>query len=105
MKRLIIYMLFILLCISIYKDLSINGTSSPENASLFEQSPQSNYTITQIKITIGDTVLSVIEEINFDNNNQLDIPMIMADFKQLNPTADPFHLEPNTFYYFPLYKY
>ncbi|AXI09470.1 hypothetical protein CV093_11910 [Oceanobacillus sp. 143] len=104
MKRLMIYMLFILLCMSIYKDLSIGNLSSQENISPLEQSPHSDYTITQIKITIGDTVLSVMEKMNVDESNQLDISRIMDDFKQLNPTADPFHLEPNAFYYFPVYK-
>lgn len=104
MKRLMIYILFFLLCVSIYKDLTVDRTSDQEISRTFEQSSQLNYTIMQIKITIGDTVLSVSEKINIDNINNLDISTIMADFEQLNPTADPYHLEPNTFYYFPLYK-
>ncbi|RDW19208.1 hypothetical protein CWR48_09195 [Oceanobacillus arenosus] len=104
MKRLMIYILFFLLCVSIYKDLSLERTPNHEISRTFEQSLQFNYTIMQMKITIGDTVLSVTEKINIDHINNLDISTIMADFEQLNPTADPYHLEPNTFYYFPLYK-
>ena len=103
-KRVSIYLIFLLLFVSIYKDLfasSENYSSKvPEQLAFTEE-------LTGIKTRVhaGDTVLSVVEELNKDNQIlKTDITQMIADFKKLNPHIDPYNLQSNHFYYFPLYN-
>lgn len=97
-KRLSICLLCILFILGIADDLSRKPSAPPQGSIPAE----SSIDIAHIKIEPGDTVLSVTEELN--ELSSLDIPKIIADFKQLNPGEDPDSLVPNSFYYFPLYN-
>ncbi|MFD1038497.1 hypothetical protein ACFQ3N_08845 [Virgibacillus byunsanensis] len=104
MKRMAILLFIILFLASIYKDLTIGVLFSPED----ENEPQtqyttSNYTIIKIKVQPGDTVLSIMEELNKDNFHTIDITKTLTDFQEINPNIDPHILKNNEFYYFPQY--
>ncbi|HLR03870.1 MAG TPA: hypothetical protein VK111_14085 [Virgibacillus sp.] len=99
LKRLILYIFIVLLCISIYSD--ITGDSSPyQPRKAEEQSHRDDVSIVKIKVKPGDTVLSITEQINTFSNKQVNIEHILADFKQKNPNADPNNLHVNEYYYF-----
>ncbi|WP_010531008.1 hypothetical protein [Lentibacillus jeotgali] len=105
MKRLLIYFFTILLLVSIYKDLTV-GTpidSRPEIQHDTETVEQESLTAVEVQVNKGDTVLTIVEELNHQNDKELDISQIQADFKALNPNAEPLHIEPGKYYYFPLY--
>lgn len=107
-KRMSIYLLFLLLFISIYKDLT---TEIPENIPQTTVPQYDNIKkvpgVTGIKVQVrpGDTVLSVVEQLNKDNQKiNTDITRIIADFEKVNPHVDPYNLNSHDFYYFPLYN-
>ncbi|RKQ37804.1 hypothetical protein [Oceanobacillus halophilus] len=105
-KRFFLYTFIILLVASIFKDLSL-GTIIKE-----EDSPpdiptvvsNSNYSVQKVKISSGDTVLSIVEEINSQKIHEIEIQQILSDFNELNPSVNPYQLQPNSFYYFPDYN-
>src|SRR5699024_373672 len=96
LKRLCVYICIILLCISVYKDIT-EGTF-PDQQNETEQTEatyQKSTSIIKVKVQPGDTVLSITEEINNPSDNHLDIQQILADFKHYNPNIDPNHLQVN----------
>ena len=97
-KRLSIIILFFLLVLSIMDDLGKN--TSPPVPGTFQRDGE--ISIAHIKVSAGDTVLSIMEEIN--DLDTLDIEQIIRDFERLNPGADIHFLVPDDFYYFPLYN-
>lgn len=105
MKRIFTYMIIILLITSIYKDLSLgtgNKTSVKDEISPNEAMYNNNdFSIIQIKVTHGDTVLSIMESINDEINN---VEKIIADFQVLNPNTPPQQIRPGEIYYFPKYN-
>lgn len=105
MKRFLLYVFIILLLISISKDLAVNKQNDEGiNENIPLHNSNMDFTIMHIKIEPRDTVLSVVEKINDDNIQKLNITQIITDFEKINPTVDPYHLQPDTFYYFPKYK-
>lgn len=105
-KKTSLYILVFLILLSIYKDLTIgslvvNESHSEVNTPI--NSIETDIKTTKIKIQPGDTVLSVIERVNHDDLNHLDIQKVVDDFKQLNPLVNPYDLEVNQYYYFPVY--
>ncbi len=106
-KRLSIYLLLILLFVSIYKDLTIDDTTKIKSKSKITQFTDARE-ISSIRIRVdpGDTVLSIVEQVNKDNHiSKIDITEIITDFEKINPNVDPYELRPNHFYYFPLYHH
>lgn len=101
LKRLCVYLCIFLLCISIYKDIT-EGTSTNQDSKekRIKVSENINTSIVKTKIKPGDTVLSITEQLNNFSNNPIDIPQILADFKQYNPNTNPSHLHVNEYYYF-----
>jgi hypothetical protein len=106
MKRFLLYVFIILLFISISKDLEVNDHDQNTEMINIHSPHQSNadFSIMHIKIEGGDTVLSIVEEINHYHIKKMDLNQIIADFQEINPTVDPYHLQPHIFYYFPVYK-
>lgn len=105
MKRFLLYVFVILLFISVSKDLTENKQDSVEYKEIVApHHTNTDFTIMHIKIKPGDTVLSIVEEINDHNIQKLDAKQIIADFQSINPNADPYHIQPHLFYYFPKYK-
>ena len=103
-KRMSFYVIILLLLISLYKDLTIGTPLFKENKSSL--TPQTNqelkFSITKVSVQSGDTVLSITEQLNHQLIT-LDITKIIMDFKTINPEIDPYNLQTNTDYYFPLY--
>ncbi|SHF61430.1 hypothetical protein [Ornithinibacillus halophilus] len=104
MKRFLLFLFSILFLISVYKDLStgieINKEENFEVPSINEENP--SFSVVKIKIMPGDTFISIMDNINEQNIQNFD--QMIADFKSLNPNSDPYQLQVETFYYFPLYK-
>src|SRR5690625_3995088 len=98
-KKLSLFILILLLFLSISHDLSKNMEQQyPKTNSDADQNTQ----IAAIKVQHGDTLLSIVEEIN--DLNQLHVDEIIKDFRNLNPDSDYRSLIPNQLYYFPLYS-
>lgn len=101
-KRASVYLLIIFLFISIYNDL--NGkTQITEESNSNHHNNNIKFTIMHIKVQPGDTVLTIVEEINSNKFSTLDINQILSDFQEINPTVDPYSIQPHSFYYFPKY--
>lgn len=96
-KRISLFTLFLLLIISIYKDLSVRSTPIDNVNSL------NGVSVVKVKIQPGDTVLSVTERVNNYTIDKLDLEKVISDFKELNKFADPYNLQINKHYYFPIY--
>ncbi|WP_416827243.1 hypothetical protein [Ectobacillus polymachus] len=104
MKRLVATLCILLMGYVIFYDIKI-GTlpllhsynSKPAAANTNTQQPYE-----EIEIKSGDTVLSIVEEIN---NKQIpSIEKIVDDFKELNPNQSPGKLKVGKSYKFPIYK-
>jgi len=105
-KRLSIYLLLILLLVSIYKDLTIDTSKIKSDSKITQFTDASELSGIRIRIDPGDTVLSIVEQINKENHiSKIDITQIITDFEKINPDVDPYELKPNNFYYFPLYHH
>lgn len=94
-QRVAVYVCIILLLLSLYNDLT-KGTIVKEDT----VPPNENVSIIKVKAYSGDTVLTLTEKLY--PLETIDIDEIITIFKDLNPDADPYHLEPETYYYFPL---
>src|SRR5690625_5614651 len=105
-KRLSIYLLLILLFVSIYKDLTIDTTKIKSKSKITQFTDASEISNIRLRVEPGDTVISIVEEVNKDNHiSIINITQIISDFEKINPDVDPYELKPNNFYYFPLYHH
>ncbi|HLQ97886.1 MAG TPA: hypothetical protein VK135_04265 [Candidatus Dormibacteraeota bacterium] len=107
LKRLFIYLMSILLIISLYKDLTkgisfSNNTKPKQMQQIYPKEQKGKLQAVAVRVQAGDTLLSVTEQFN-QQTPELDIDQIIDDFKILNPTTDPFVLEPDSIYYFRIY--
>lgn len=105
LKRLSVYCVFVLLLMSLYKDIireSSNKDQLANQEDIFEPTLSTSFQVLKIKVEPGDTLLSVSEQIN--HIDILDVEQLIQDFKMINPFVDPFALKPNVNYYFPLYN-
>jgi hypothetical protein len=67
-------------------------------------SGQNEMTGVRLKAETDDTVLSIVEDLNKDNQRfHIEIPQIIHDFETINPNTDPHYLQPGHYYLFPLY--
>jgi hypothetical protein len=98
-KKICYYTVGILLIYTVSLDLNIPKDHGANQVQLEE----ANYQIRKIKVEPGDTLLSIIESIH-ENHVPYKTNQLIRDFKQLNPQADPYLLQENTFYYFPYYN-
>ncbi|MUK87111.1 hypothetical protein GMD78_01665 [Ornithinibacillus sp. L9] len=106
MKKFLLYLLIILFLISVYKDITI-GTevkSNEQEKKVVVDTEHNMYQAVKVKVSHGETVLSVVERLNNFESAQLDVNRILSDFKQLNPHVDPYNIKSNSFYYFPMYN-
>lgn len=102
-KKSSLFLFIILLFISVYKDLN-SGSPLPSHSNDTKIQDNIPHQVIKVKVKQGETVLSIVEQVNQTERNNLNIQSIMDDFQEANPNTDPYHLKPNTFYYFPLYK-
>ncbi|UJL44858.1 hypothetical protein KFZ58_10485 [Virgibacillus sp. NKC19-16] len=104
-KKTFIFVLIILLGISIYNDLTLGNSQENKINRIQQPATDINFTVLQIKVEPGDTVLSIVERINNNRNlEKMDLTQILTDFNTINPSIDPHNLDPHTYYYFPLYN-
>ncbi|MGJ9456982.1 hypothetical protein [Oceanobacillus sp. CF4.6] len=103
LKRFSLYLFIILLLISIYQDINTNPSSTTVINKEENVIVNNAYSIAHVKVFPGDTVLSITETINQDRLAQMDLQQILKHFEELNPTTDPYKLQPYTVYYFPVY--
>ncbi|WP_174613826.1 hypothetical protein [Virgibacillus ihumii] len=110
MNPLIKFGLFIfvlLFIISMHKDLTVGSLEKDLNHSS-EDNITSRATIhsqaVRIKVHEGETVLSIVEQINQESVQTLDVKQIVADFKELNPDAKPLQIKAGNYYFFPFYE-
>jgi len=96
------YMLFFLMIISVYNDLSQGEQPS---SSTHNSHTTDNEKILVVKRTIqrGDTLLSIMEEIHARNGFPWRMDQVVHDFKWINDGQDPYELTEQQTYYFPLY--
>ncbi|GAA0441008.1 MAG: hypothetical protein ACQEWU_12625 [Bacillota bacterium] len=101
LKKAAIWFIIFLFLSSVYKDISnVQTTPFQEKES---EVLHTDYHVTPIKVQTGDTVLSIVEEINKHQLNRLNIEKVLIDFQVINPKTDPYQLEIGNFYYFPIY--
>ncbi|MEN2765971.1 hypothetical protein [Ornithinibacillus xuwenensis] len=104
MRKFLITILSILFIISVYKDLnSGTPTEGGDQTHTDQQLERVPFDVIKVKITTGDTVLSVVEKIN-PSMEQFQMEQIEKDFSSLNPHIDPTHIKANHFYFFPKYN-
>ncbi|MFC2948369.1 hypothetical protein [Virgibacillus sediminis] len=103
-KRGFVYIIIMLLCLSIYQDLLSGKSNHPEKEDILYTDELAEYKVVQRKVGSGDTILSVVENINGGRTESLDIDQIMDDWRTMNPSSDPYTLIPSNYYYFPLYQ-
>lgn len=106
-RNMFIYLMVLLLALSLYKDLTIGTT--PFNENKLQPIEQTNLkkvenklSVVEFRVQPGDTVLSVTEQLNHQLV-ALDVTQIISDFKTINPHTDPYQLQFNTTYFFPVY--
>ncbi|MBM7569649.1 hypothetical protein [Aquibacillus albus] len=130
LKKIFLTILTLLFIISIFKDLTVGTVIQPINQVPLDpsekQEEQSNeenhpevtssskkdqnvymetdrYQVIQQTTKPGDTVLSIIDSLN-QNISSVQMEQIIHDFEQLNPGVNPHQIEPNSSYFFPVYK-
>src|SRR5699024_9177704 len=96
--KTLLYIFIILFVISLYKDLTIGTqlhSTDNQQSDKYEKEIK-DINAMRVKVKQGDTVLSIVEQLNNKTINTMDIKQILADFKALNPTvASPKSLKPN----------
>ncbi|WP_404453456.1 hypothetical protein [Oceanobacillus kapialis] len=96
-----LFILCIFLILSIYTDITKGSIQTgPKHPANMETV---HYTVQQIKVQQGDTVISIIEGIN-PSLKGWNVEDLLTDFKVINPSADPFKLHVDHYYYFPVYE-
>lgn len=101
-KKIILYIFIILLVLSMYHDLRKELIVSQEISTNHVSEKTKN--VMKVRVKPGDTILSLIEEVNEGILSEIDINQLVSDFKQVNEHMDTNELEVNKYYYVPLYK-
>ncbi|MBS4199678.1 hypothetical protein KHA93_08415 [Bacillus sp. FJAT-49732] len=108
MKKFAAFIATSILLYSVYYDLTIGviPRSSAETAKLVDINPipveQEQEPFTNIEIKPGDTVISIMEELQ---QGPLPVPIsqIVSDFEELNEGTKPEQIQIGKTYQFPLY--
>lgn len=105
MKRLVATLCILLMGYVIFYDIKIGTLPLLHSYNSKPAAPAAANTqlpYEEIEVKSGDTVLSIVEEIN---NKQIpSIEKIVDDFKELNPNQSPGKLKVGKLYKFPKYK-
>ena len=103
LKRLTLYGIIILLLISIYKDIAIDEAFPMYEDEIIQTNK--DFHVLKREIHHGDTVLSILEEINdIKQLEQINIEQMISDFKMLNQNINPYQLQQGKYYLFPKYS-
>lgn len=109
-----LFICLILILISVYNDLqvgqSLEHPPSQKDPFIMREMKdvpdrETSFEIVRMKVQRGDTVLSIVEEINPFLHDGLNIEVILNDFQRINPFVDPYNLKPGKYYSFPIYTY
>lgn len=102
-KQLFITLCVFLLIMSIYHDLSKDFSPINDNPINNFETSIDNYTVVQVEVMPGDTLLSISEQLNTQAFMEMDVAQLLEDFTTLNPSVDPQQLIIGKMYYFPKY--
>ncbi|MCD8503390.1 MAG: hypothetical protein LRY71_19205 [Bacillaceae bacterium] len=106
-KKLSIFLLFVLTVYSVYYDLTV-GTLPTTSASTDGQL-QSEVAVDvkkaykQVTVEAGYTVLSIVEQLHYPEKVEVSIQTIIKDFEELNPNVSAHQIHIGTSYFFPMY--
>lgn len=100
-KRSILLIVIILLLISIYHDLQKDLTIHDKPKTVMMNK---HFTVVKMKVMPGDTILTLIEQVNDDSLEQFNVEKLISDFKTVNPHLKSNELSVNEYYYVPVYK-
>lgn len=126
MKKLFGTLIFIFVLYVIYYDLTQGTLSKPTSIILLESkenlqndrsqeepskhedakelnSSESDLHFKEVKVTAGQTVLSVVEQIH-NGPLPVSISQLVTDFQLLNPNTQPEKIQIGKVYKFPIYK-
>ncbi|SDH49040.1 hypothetical protein SAMN05192534_10682 [Alteribacillus persepolensis] len=116
MKKLLLFLLFLLICASLYYDMtegtltpsSVNNDSSSNIEVPTETSAPASNALegkekTEVIVEPGQTVLSIVEQLH-DGPVPASIADISTDFQQLNNGIAPEDIQVDESYYFPVYN-
>ncbi len=100
-KKICLYTCIILLIVSLYNDIRKESNQQPDTSpNIYVEDAIKSI---RIKVSTGDTILSVTESINGEILNTMSMEDILNDFKQINPDQTTMTLTPGTYYHFPIY--
>ena len=105
MKRLILFLLFVVICYSAFIDIS-QGTLdylTPEQPTEPSITAATNSTSFEYTVKSGDTLITIIEN-QLDRSLPVSIDTLINDFKKLNDGLEPTNIQAGKTYYFPNYK-
>lgn len=104
MKGFLCFCLAVLVVYTIYYDLQVGTipkvTNSANAATHHVKKAQMPFQ--SVKVKPGDTVLSVVEQLN--GNESVGIQKIVRDFDKLNPGDNASNIQIGQTYRFPIYK-
>ncbi|MFT8362117.1 MAG: LysM domain-containing protein [Sporolactobacillus sp.] len=102
-KKSVFTIIALIACWTTYSDLSsgsLPASSAEEPEIQTASAERAAIAYKAIKVSPGDTLLSISERINKDEPA---IDKLVRDFSTLNPSVDPNHLEIGKTYAFPCY--
>src|SRR5690625_1737538 len=100
MKRILLYIIIILLILSLYNDFQKNSVNVNND---FDVNPQPKGLIVQVKP--GDTILSIAEAINGSEKiHNIGVEKILDDFNTMNTSVNQNKLLSGKYYVFPIYE-
>lgn len=102
-KQILVLIFIVCLLLSIYKDLSFIEEPVKLHPP-FDETSLVDYELVPYFVERGETVLSIVEDLNKGVLSTLSIDEIIADFKLLNPETNIYELIPGEKYFFPKYK-
>lgn len=105
MKRLVILLLFIVVCYSAFTDLT-KGTLhylSPQPPTENSITTTSDSTYFEYTVKNGDMLITIMER-HLNKSIPVSINTLINDFKKLNNGIEPTSIQPGRTYLFPNYK-
>ncbi|MDN4074773.1 hypothetical protein [Fictibacillus terranigra] len=105
MKKFLLFCLSLLIVYTIAYDLKIGTLQSYSSkpAPVAAVSIKNSIPYKKVKVSSGDTVLSIIEKVNPESLSK-PIPEIIRDFQRYNHNIRPEGIQVGKMYNFPVYK-
>ncbi|RSL30920.1 hypothetical protein D7Z54_23400 [Salibacterium salarium] len=103
MKKMLLFLLFVLVCTSIYYDITEGTLTTSSSPPSQPSDTLDDQTMTKVTVESGQTVLSIVERLH-DGPIPVSIEQVSHDFKQLNDEIDPNNIKVDKSYHFPVYE-